>query len=182
MRSDAIRPCKGMGSKNAPRCLQLEKRRGTSREDVLPFDDVLPFMVCPVVDDEASFPPLMVGSKPSERNRWRPARSPAVSSVAPKAQGPGMTCRETDNGVAALALDVQCGILRHIPTSARSAREVSFDDAAPGIVPRRAPLSREVARYRTCCRVGALLAAKGSSVYLCFRRPLCRRKKLLGVR
>jgi hypothetical protein len=48
-----------------------------------------------------------------------------------------MTCRETGNAVAALALDVECGIVPHIPTSARSAREVSFDDAAPGIVPRR---------------------------------------------
>ena len=128
-----------------------------------------------------SLPPLMVGSKPSERNRWRPACSPAVSSVAPKAPGPGITCRETGNGVAALALEVECDIVRHIPTSARSAREVRSMTRRPALCRGGALLRCEVARYRTCCRVGALLAAKGSSVYLCFRRPLCGGRKLLGA-
>ena len=110
-------------------------------------DEVLLSMVSPAVEAMKRNPPPLIDAEPSEPTPSRPARSSAVSSAAPSSLGPepGMACRtcgrslrpsRTGNGVAALVLDVACGILPQVPGSTRAALggSIPLGGAAPSLV------------------------------------------------
>jgi len=167
--------------KRPPASFRMGNREEPSR------DDVLLSMVCPALEAMKRNPPPLVDAEPSESTPSGP-RSSAVSSAAPNSLGPepGMACRtcgrslrpsRTGNGVAALVLDVACGILPQVPRSTRAAQggSIPLGGAAPGLAPRWRVFG-VLSSWRASCSVRLF-----GLPFFFFRQPLCGGSKLLGT-